>query len=142
MEGRIMACNISRVEYFHTSIKDRPGEAYKFLSQLALLKINLLAFTATPIGPTVTQLTIFPESPKIMKNEATRSGLILEGPYPALLVRGDDKLGALAEIHLKIYEANVNVYSASGVSDGKGAFGYVVYVKSEDFEKAATALGI
>ena len=137
-----MACNISRVEYFHTSIKDRPGEAYKFLSQLALLKINLLAFTATPIGPSVTQLTIFPENPKIMKNEATRSGLILEGPHPALLVHGDDKLGALAEIHLKIYEADVNVYSASGVSDGKGSFGYVVYVKSNDFEKAAAALGI
>jgi len=137
-----MACNISRVEYFHTTIKDLPGEAYKFLSQLALLKINLLAFTAIPIGPTNTQLTIFPENPKIMKNEATRAGLILDGPHPAILVHGDDKLGALADIHLKIYDANVNVYSASGVSDGKGSFGYVIYVKSEDFEKAATALGI
>ena len=137
-----MACNISRVEYFQTTIKDRPGEAYKFLSQLALLKINLLAFTATPVGPTVTQLTIFPENPKIMKNEATRAGLILEGPYPALLVHGDNKLGALADIHLKIYQADVNVYSASGVTDGRGAFGYVIYVKSEDFERAATAVGI
>lgn len=137
-----MACNISRVEYFHTTIKDRPGEAYKFLSQLALLKINLLAFTAIPIGPTDTQLTIFPESPAIMKNEASRAGLFLEGPHPALLVQCDDKLGALADIHLKIYEANVNVYSASGVSDGRGAFGYVIYVKSEDFDKAAEALGI
>jgi len=137
-----MACNISRVEYFQTAIKDRPGEAYRFLSQLALLKINLLAFTAIPVGPTVTQLTIFPENPAIMKNEATRAGLILEGPHPALLVHGDDKLGALADIHLKIYEANVNVYSASGVSDGRGAFGYVIYVKSEDFERAAAALGI
>ncbi len=137
-----MACSISRVEYFHTTLKDRPGEAYKFLSQLALLKINILAFTAIPIGPAITQLTIFPEMPAIMKNEATRAGLILEGPHPALLVRGDDKLGALADIHLKIYEADVNVYSASGVSDGKGFFGYIVYVKSKDFEKAAAALGI
>ena len=137
-----MALTISRAEYFHTTLKDRPGEAYKFLSQLALLRIKLLAFTATPIGPTVTQLTIFPENPKIMKNEATRSGLILEGPYPALLVYGDNELEALADIHLKIYEADVNVYSASGVSDGKGAFGYVIYVKSEDFDRAAAALGI
>ena len=137
-----MACNISRVEYFHTTIKDRPGEAYKFLSQLALLKINLLAFTAIPVGPTDTQLTIFPENPAIMKNEAMRAGLFLEGPHPALLVQCDDKLGALADIHLKIYEADVNVYSASGVSDGRGAFGYVIYVKSEDFNKAAAALGI
>jgi hypothetical protein len=137
-----MACNISRVEYFHTSVQDRPGEAYKMLSQLSGLGINLLAFTAIPVGPTVTQLTIFPENPAIMKNEASRAGLYLEGPYSALLVQGDDKLGALADIHLKVYEANVNVYSASGVSDGRGGFGYIVYVKAEDFEKAAVALGV
>lgn len=137
-----MACNISRVDYFHTSVQDRPGEAYKMLSRLSGLGINLLAFTAIPVGPTVTQLTIFPDNPAIMKNEASRAGLYLEGPYPALLVQGDDKLGALADIHLKIYEANVNVYSASGVSDGKGGFGYIVYVKAEDFEKAAAALGV
>jgi hypothetical protein len=112
------------------------------LSQLSGLGINLLAFTAIPVGPTVTQLTIFPDNPAIMKNEASRAGLYLEGPYPALLVQGDDKLGALADIHLKIYEANVNVYSASGVSDGKGGFGYIVYVKAEDFEKAAAALQV
>jgi hypothetical protein len=137
-----MACNISRVEYFKTTIIDRPGEAYKFLSQLALLRINLLAFTATPISPTDTLLTIFPENPKFMKNEAARAGLFLEGPHPALLVQCDDRLGALADIHLRIYEADVNVESASGVSDGRGAFGYVIHVKTEDFEKAAGALGI
>ena len=137
-----MACCISKVEYFNTTIQNRPGEAYKFLSQLALLKINLLAFTAVPVDPTNTKLTVFPENPKIMKNEASRAGLYLEGPYPALLVQCDDKLGALAEIHLKIYEADVNVKSASGVTDGSGAFGYIIHVESEDFDKAAAALGI
>jgi hypothetical protein len=137
-----MACNISKVEYFNTTIIDRPGEAYKFLSQLALLRINLLAFTAIPVSPTDTQLTIYPENPKFMKNEAARAGLYLEGPNPALLVQCDDRLGALADIHLRIYEADVNVESASGVTDGRGAFGYVIHVKKEDFEKAADALGI
>ena len=137
-----MACNISKVEYFNTTIIDRPGEAYKFLSQLALLRINLLAFTAIPDSPTDTQLTIYPENPKFMKNEAARAGLYLEGPNPALLVQCDDRLGALADIHLRIYEADVNVESASGVTDGRGAFGYVIHVKKEDFEKAADALGI
>jgi len=137
-----MACNISKVEYFDTTIIDRPGEAYKFLSQLALLKINLLAFTATPVSAVDTRLTIFPENPKFMKNEAARAGLYLEGPHPALLVQCDDRLGALADIHLRIYEADVNVESASGVTDGRGAFGYVIHVKTEDFDKAAAALGI
>ena len=137
-----MACNISKVEFFHTTIIDRPGEAYRLLSQLAHLKINLLAFTATPVSPTDTQLTVFPENPKFLKNEASRAGLYLEGPHPALLVQCDDRLGALADIHLKIYEANVNVKSASGVTDGRGAFGYIIHVEPEDFDKAAGALGI
>ena len=137
-----MACSISRVEYYHTTIKDRPGEAYKFLSQLALLRINLLAFTAIPVSETATRVTVYPENPKFMKNEAARAGLYLEGPHPALLVQCDDRLGALAAIHLRIYEAEVNVESASGVTDGRNAFGYVIHVKKEDFEKAAEALGI
>ena len=137
-----MACSISRVEYYHTTIKDRPGEAYKFLSQLALLRINLLAFTAIPVSETDTRVTVYPENPKFMKNEAARAGLYLEGPHPALLVQCDDRLGALADIHLRIYEAGVNVESASGVTDGRGAFGYAIHVKTEDFEKAAEALGI
>ena len=137
-----MACNISKVEYFKTTIIDRPGEAYKLLSQLALLRINLLAFTAIPVSPTDTRLTVYPENPKFMKNEASRAGLYLEGPHPALLVQCDDRLGALADIHLKIYDADVNVESASGVTDGRGAFGYVIHVKTEDFDKAAKALGI
>jgi hypothetical protein len=142
LEDKIMACSISRVEYFYTTIKDRPGEAYKFLSRLALLRINLLAFTAIPVNPTDTKLTIFPENPKFMKNEASRAGLYLEGPHPALLVQCDDRLGALADIHLQIYEADVNVVSASGITDGRGAFGYIIHVKTEDFDKAAAALGI
>jgi len=137
-----MACNISKVEYYKTTKQNRPGEAYKFLSQLALLKINLLAFTAIPVSSTETELTIFPENPKIMKNEASRAGLFLEGPLPALLVQCDDRLGALADIHLKIYEADVNVISASGVTDGRGAFGYLLHMDPEDFDKAAAALGI
>ena len=59
-----MATKIRRVDYFYATIKDQPGEAYLFLQQLADLGINLLAFTAVPVGPTSTQLSIFPEDAK------------------------------------------------------------------------------
>jgi hypothetical protein len=36
--------------------------------------------------------------------------------------------------------AGVNVYAASGIADGHGSFGYVVYVRPEDFDRAAGAL--
>jgi hypothetical protein len=137
-----MAFEIRRVEYFYTTVRDQPGEAYKVLSLLASLGINLLAVTAVPFGPMNTQLTIFPENAGLLRSEAHKSGLKLEGPQPALLVQGDDKLGALAEVHMKLYEADVNIYASSGVSDGKGSYGYIIYVRPDDYEKAVTALKV
>jgi RNA polymerase sigma factor (sigma-70 family) len=61
---------------------------------------------------------------------------------PALLVQGDDHLGVLAEVHEKLYHAGVNVYASNAVTDGKGDFGYIIYVRPETFDQAARALGI
>jgi hypothetical protein len=135
-----MAFRIRRVDYFYATVKDQPGEAYKLLSRLASLGINLLAITAVPFGPMNTQLTIFPEDAGKLRSEAQKAGLELDGPQPAFLVQGDDNLGALAEVHMKLYEAKVNVYASSGVADSKGSYGYVIYVRPEDYERAVAAL--
>ncbi len=66
--------------------------------------------------------------------------MTLEGPHHALLVRGDDELGSLAGIHQRLYEADINVYASSGVTDGSGSYGYLIYVKEDDFERAVTTL--
>jgi hypothetical protein len=137
-----MAYAIRRVDYFHTTARDQPGEAYKLLSQLAELGLNLVAFTAVPVGPTHTQLTLFPEDTGKMRSAGQRAGMSLDGPYAAFLVQGDDELGALAGIHESLYRANVNVYASSGVTDGRGTFGYIIYVRPEDYGRAAAALGI
>jgi hypothetical protein len=137
-----MAFTIRRTEYFYTTVKDQPGEACRLLSTLAARGINLLAFTAVPIGPMHTQLAVFPEDSGTLVHEARQAGLPIDGPHPALLVQGDDELGALAKVHLRLYEGGVNVYASSGVADGKGSFGYVIYVRPEDFERAVEALGL
>lgn len=137
-----MAFKIRRVDYFYTTVEDQPGEAYKLLSQLARLGINLVAVTAIPVGPSRTQLTLFPEDTARMRKGAEKSGIGLDGPHPALLVQGDDELGVLADVHEKLYRADVNVYASSGVTDGTGRFGYIVYVRPEDYERAASALGV
>lgn len=137
-----MACRIRRVEYFHATVMDEPGEAYKVLSALAGLGVNLLAFTAVPVGPDRTQLTLFPEDPGKMKSEAQKAGMALDGPHRALLVQGDDELGALASVHEKIYGSSVNVYASSAIADGAGKYGHLIYVRSEDYERAAKALEV
>jgi hypothetical protein len=135
-----MAYAIRRVEYFNTTVRDRPGEAYKLLAQLADLGLNLVAFTAVPVGPTHTQLTLFPEDAGKLHYVAKRAGFKLEGPHSAFLVQGDDELGALAEVHELLYRADVNVYASTGVTDGSGTFGYLIYVRPDDYDRAETAL--
>ena len=119
-----------------------PMEAYKLLSLLAEVGVNLLAFTAIPHGPMRTELTLFPESTSQLESAAAKAGLAMDGPHHALLAQGDDELGALAGVHERIYEAGVNVASASGVTDGGGSYGYVIYVRPEEFDKVAAALNV
>ena len=137
-----MAYTIRKVVYFYTTVEDKPGEAYKLLSALTDIGINLLAFTAVPIGPMHTQLSLFPDDENQMVDQAKKIGLKLEGPNPALLIQGDDELGALAEVHEKLYQAGINIFASNGVSDGQGNYGYLVYVRQEDHERASKAVGI
>jgi len=137
-----MGAEIHRVEYFYCNVKDRPGEAYRMLSELAAGRVNLYAFTAVPVGPDAVQLTIFPEDVEALARLANRGGIALDGPQKALLVQGDDELGALVEVHRRLADAKINVYASTGVTDGKGGYGYLIYVKPEEFRDAARALGV
>ena len=137
-----MALKVRRVDYFYTTVRDQPGEGHNVLAQFAELQVNLLAFNAVPIGPAHTQLTIFPDESRALTNAAGKAGIALDGPHPALLVQGDDQLGALATIHEELAAAGVNVYASSGVTDGSGSYGYVLYVRPQDYDRATTALGI
>ena len=137
-----MGFNIRRVDYFYTNVKDEPGEAYGVLSKLADLGVNLLAFIGVPTGPTRTQLTLFPADAAKLTEAAEMAGMTLQGPNHALLVQGDDELGVLASVHKQLYQAGVNVYASYCVADGRGSFGYLIYVRPEEFQRAVTALGI
>ena len=137
-----MAFHIRRVDYFYTRVKDQPGEAYQVLSKLADLDVNLLAFIGVPMGPVSTQLTLFPEDTTKLQEAAEMAGMVLDGPNRALLVQGDDELGVLASVHEKLYQANVNVYASYCAADGRGSFGYIVYVRPDEYERAVAALGV
>ena len=137
-----MATQISRVQYFYCNVRDRPGEAHRLLSRLAASGVDLLAFNAIPMGLDQTQLMLFPDDANPLARVAENEGLLLDGPQYALLIRGDDELGALAQIHHRLADAGVNVSAASGITDGKGGFGYIVYVAAEDFTSATAALGV
>jgi hypothetical protein len=136
-----MALTVRNAEYFYIRIEDSPQEAYELLSQLASAEVSLLAFSAVPYGPNHLELTIFPDRSDAFIQLAGKLGWMLIGPQHAFLVQGDDNLGALADIQRMLVEADVEIYASSGVTDGSGRFGYVIYFKEEDHARAARALG-
>jgi hypothetical protein len=137
-----MAFKARRIDYFYTMVRDQPGEAQQLLARLAGHDVNLLAFASVRMGPAQTQLTLFPDDLGRLVTAAEKDGLVLDGPHPALLVQGDDELGALATVHGKLADVSVNVFASTGLADARGSFGYILYVRPEKFEQAAGALGI
>jgi predicted amino acid-binding ACT domain protein len=135
-----MASDIRRIEYFRTTVKDEPGEGLTVLSALSSQGVNLVAFTAVPVAAHETQLMLYPESATALTRAATNSRMQMDGPYAALLVQGDDALGAIAGIHRVLAKAGLNVVSASGVTDGRGAFGYIIHLRESDVDRAANLL--
>jgi predicted amino acid-binding ACT domain protein len=137
-----MTATIRGVDYYYVTVKDQPGEAARFLTHLAEAKVHLLAFSAFPIGPGVVQFALFPESLEGLERTAAKHGFAVTGPQRAFLIQGEDHLGALLDIHRKLQEAAINVFASSGVTDGRGGFGYIIYLRPEDQPRASGALGV
>jgi hypothetical protein len=129
------------VDYFYTMVKDHPGEACKILSHFAREEVNLLAFSAVPVGHEQTQLVVFPQHTDRLVRAAEKSGLSLVGPQHAVLIQGDDRLGALVGLLQKLCDARIDMSSSWGVTDGRGGYGYVIHVRAEDVAQAARVLG-
>lgn len=135
-----MSSNVRRVQYFYATVRGEPDEAFEILTQLAQKGVNLLALNTMPMGPDATQLTLFPEESTRLQETAREAGLALEGPHSALLVQGADELGAIARLHAELHRAGVQVYASNAVTDGRGFYGYVLYMRPQDAERAASVL--
>ena len=135
-----MALSVRTMEYFNTKIQDAPGKAYEILALLASDDINVLAVSAVPYGDHQVELTIFPDKSDNFLHLAKAHGWAVTGPQHACLVQGDDRLGAIAEIQQKLGDAGVKIYASTGVTDGRGHYGYVIYFKEGDHAAAAKAL--
>lgn len=133
---------VKRIEYFYAIVDDVPGEARRLLEFCSAYSVNLTNFTAFPIGEGRAQLDFFPADPEKLIAAAAEAGVPLVGPKKAFLICGADRTGVLIEYHLRLADAGINIYASNGTTDGQGGFGYVLWVKPEDYEKAAKALGV
>jgi hypothetical protein len=136
-----MADHISLVQYFYVRVGDRPGEGRRLLEHLSEKGINLLAFTASPIGNGQTELRFITERIEKLKEAAADAGVELQGPKRAFMIQGEDRIGALHDHHLTLANAGINVTSSAGIGSEFGYFAFVVFVDDKDYERASWAFG-
>jgi hypothetical protein len=136
-----MADVVRRVEYQYVVVPDRPGEGLRILAALQRAGVNLLAYLGFPVEGGRAQLDLVAENPDALRRVAAQEGWQLSAPKQAFLVQGDDRVGAAAEHIRKLSEAGINITAAAATTAGAGRYGMILWVKAEDYERAAQILG-
>jgi len=129
------------VDYYYTMVPDKPGEGAQVLRALRDARVNLLAFSAFP-SQRKSQADFVPADPAAFLAAAKAAKLKLKGPKKVFLIDGDDRVGALSDIMVKLGAAKVNVTAVDAVCSGMGRYGALLWVKPRDLKKAAAALGV
>jgi hypothetical protein len=135
-----MALDILQVEYYNITVEDQITNASKLLSAIAGAGVDFHAFKAIPVKSNRTQFTLFAKDSAKLTDGTKKSGLELDGPYSALLIKGDEKSGALADIYKKLSQAGIQVNEACGIADINAGYGVILYLTQEDCDKAMTVL--
>ena len=136
-----MALKYRKAEYYNIAVQDHIAEGSKLLTTIADAGVDFLAYKAIPLEQNRTQFTLFPIDGSKMTAGAIKAGLKLDGPYSAVIITGDEKSGALAEIYRKLSQAGIQVEESSGIAHINGGYGVILYLKQEDCDKAMVALG-
>lgn len=135
-----MDFNVRQIDYNNIAVEYRVGDASKLLSMLARNGIDFLAYKATPVDSKRTVFTLFSDDARKMAEVAEKEGFSVDGPYSAILVKGDEEVGALAAIYEKLSQANINVDESSGIAHINEGYGVILYVKQQDCRKALIAI--
>jgi hypothetical protein len=87
-------------------------------------------------------LDLIPEDSSAFAKAAKSAGLKLSKRMSGFLIQGEDRPGAVADVVIKLAQANINVTSVQVFCAGAGRYGGMLWVKAPDLRKAAKALGV
>ncbi len=136
-----MADTARRAPYYYAEVPDQPGEGRDVLSALKEAGVNLLAFSGFPIGAGMAQLDFVPEDPDAFTKVAGALDLDFSEGKNVFLIQGDDRVGGAAETYGKLANEGINIVASQAMAAGSGRFGMILWVKPEDYERAAGTLG-
>jgi hypothetical protein len=135
-----MRHSLRRVDSYSMEVPNRPGEAYRILQALDESGVNLIFFTAYPVGEGKALVDLVVDDPLLFHRAIEARNLPAVRPTPALMISGPERLGGAAEILRRLADAHINVHAASGTAQGD-AYGMVLWIPPAEFEAAAKALG-
>src|SRR6266566_4030021 len=96
-EGMNMAETVQRVDYLYLSVPDAAGEGDRVLSALRDGQVNLLSYLGFPAGDGRSQLDLVAEDAESLRTALEQTGMTPSETKHALLVQGDDRVGAVVE---------------------------------------------
>jgi hypothetical protein len=137
-----MPDEIRRIDYYYTSVPDKPGEGARILATLRDAGVNLIGVSAFPHGARRSQLDLIPEDSATFAKAARAAGLKLSTKKSGFLTQGEDRPGAVAEVVKRLGDSNINVTSVQVFCAGSGRYGGMLWVKASDLRKANRILGI
>ena len=135
-----MALELLQLECYNVTVEDRTTHAAALISTIASAGVDFHAFKAIPVEPNRTRFTFLAKDSSKLADGAKKSGLDLDGPYSAILIKGDEKAGALAGIYKKLSQAGIQVGEAYGIADIHAGYGVILYLEPEDCRKAMAVL--
>ncbi|HET8580666.1 MAG TPA: hypothetical protein VFL31_06685 [Nitrospiraceae bacterium] len=135
-----MPDTIRLVDYYYVVTPNRPGAAAGVLAELRDAGVNLLAFHGFPSGRQ-SQLDFVPSDPAAFKAAARKGRWKVVGPRKAILIEGDDRVGALVNYFERLAAAGINVTANDAAVAGAGRFGALIWVAPRDVRRATRVLG-
>lgn len=137
-----MKLNVSRVDVWAVSIKDRPGGLAEKLELLAQAGVNLDFVIArrAPGKPRTGVAFVTPIKGAKQTKAAKKAGFAKTKSLQGLRIAALDRPGLGAKLTRQIAEAKINLRGFSGAAIGKHAVFYLAFDQPADVNKAMRVL--
>jgi hypothetical protein len=129
-----------KVGYVDLKVPRRAGEGAQILGALRKAGVSLLAFTGFPDTGGKAQIDLVSDDIGAVRRVAKQEGWSLGPTKKGFLVQGRDQVGAVHRDLGRLAAAGINVTAADAVAAGRGRYGMILWVKPNDYARAARVL--
>jgi len=134
-----MTDEIKLFESYNIVVDEASGSA-AILRALTQSGVSLLAFSESPGDRGQVVLNLITGDSKRLAATAANLGLLLRDNAQGLLVRGDDRPGAVSEVLSRLTDFGITATQVRAIKAGGGRFGALIWVEAHDVQRAAAAL--